>query len=62
MRQECGLTGDVAVGGQEQQRRVKHEKGEDELEKYNTCAKNTFLTRLEPCVHVTRMRSVRSTQ
>ena len=54
----CGQKGNVKVGVQEQQRRVKHEKGEGEIERCDTCAKNLFGT-LEPCVYVTRMRSVR---
>ena len=42
----------LKVTVQEQQRRVHHQKEEGEMERYDTFATNTFLTRLEPCVHV----------
>ena len=40
-----GLKSDVEVDVQEQQRRVKHEKGEGEMENDDTCA-NTFYRHL----------------
>ena len=45
---------------QEQQRRVKHEKGEGEMERYDTCAMN-FFGDLEPCVYMHTHEDVRST-
>ena len=35
----------LGVTAQEQQRWVNHETGEGEMEKYDTCATNTLLTR-----------------
>ena len=40
----CGQKGDVKVGVQEQQRRVKHEKGEGEMENKDTHATNTHFS------------------
>ena len=57
----CGQKNDVEVGVQEQQRRVKLKNGESEIENKDSCDKHPF-HELEPCVCVTRMRSVRSTQ
>ena len=47
----------LEVTVREQQRRVRHVCGEGEMERCDTCAKNLFST-LEPCVCVTRVRSV----
>ena len=61
-----GIVSEVAVGSglevtvQEQQRQVKHEKGEGGIENNDSYAKNLFW-HLEPCVYVTRMRSVNVT-
>ena len=57
-----GIVSEVVVGialevtMQEQQRRVKHEKGEGEVENKDTHATNAFFMTLEPCVYVTRMK------
>ena len=45
----CGQKGDVKVGVQEQQRRLKHKKGEGEMKRNDT---TPFLQTLEPCVYV----------
>ena len=46
----------------EQEGRVRHEKGEGELERDDTHATNTFLHTLEPCVYVHTDEDVRSTR
>ena len=54
----CGREGGLEVTVQEQQGRVKHKTGEGEMENKDIHATNTFFHELEPCVYVTRMRSV----
>ena len=44
---------------EQQRRRVHHEKGECEIERYDTCETNTFLVTLEPCVYVHSHEDVR---
>ena len=58
-----GIVGEVVVSNglevtvREQQRRMRHEKGEGEMENKDTCA-NTFLGTLEPCVYVHKHEDV----
>ena len=62
VRQEDGQERDVGIGLEvtvkEQQGRVKHEKGEGEVERYDTHATNTFFDDLEPCAYVHTHKNV----
>ena len=55
---EVVVVSGLEVTVQEQQRRVKHDLGEGEMERYDTCA-NTFLQTHEPRVYVHTHEDVR---